>query len=149
MKIFVRPGIPKRFAMRAAVMSAMTINGCGTANDPRAIADKFCYLYLIEFNQQAALSLASGLAQEELQKEIELLKGARTDADELYRSKPFTDYDLKRRIDQDDTHVMFYYLLSIEPKSGGRIEQEVLVSTVFENGQWKVNNYEIYRAGSH
>lgn len=125
----------------------LIICGCATRSDPRAVADRFCYLYLIEFNQQAALSLVSGLAQEKLLKEIELLRGARTDADELYWSKPFTDYDLRRRVDKDDANAMFYYLLTIEPKAGGKIEQEVLISTVRENGLWKVNNYENYRAG--
>lgn len=130
----------------AIVFLVMIIGGCGTKNDPRDIADKFCYHYLIELNQEAALSLASGLAEEKLRKEIELLRGARTGADELHWAKPFTDYDLSRRVDQDNAHVMFYYLLTIEPKSGGKIKQEVLVSTVLENGQWKVNNYENYRA---
>jgi hypothetical protein len=122
--------------------------GCSTRNDPRAVADKFCYLYHIELNQAAALSLASGLAQEKLQKEIELLKGARTGADELQMSKPFIDYKLSRRADQDEAHVMFNYLLTIEPKSGGKMDQEVLISTVLENGRWKVNNYEHYRGSA-
>jgi hypothetical protein len=120
--------------------------GCGAGGDSRSVADKFCYLYLIELNQTEALSLASGLAKEKLLKEIELLKGARTAADELQASKPFIDYKLNNRHDQDESHVMFNYLLTIEPKSGGKIEQEVLISTVRENGTWKVNNYENYRS---
>jgi len=124
------------------------MGACGVRNDPRAVADKFCYLYLIELNQTGALSLASGLAKEKLLKEIDLLKGARTVSDELQLAKPFIDYEMSRRADQDDSHVMFNYLLTIEPKSGGKIEQEVLISTVLEDGQWKVNNFENYRGSA-
>jgi len=137
-----------RFHPVAIFLLAMSLGGCGAANDPREVADQFCYHYLIELNQRAALEMASGLAQEKLQKEIDLLKGARTGADELQWSKPFIDYKLHRRIDEDDSHVMFYYLLTIEPKSGGKLEQEVLISTVLEDGRWKVNNFENYRGNA-
>jgi hypothetical protein len=135
-------------AVTSLVLFCGMMLACGVRNDPRAIADRFCYLYLIELNQTEALSLASGLAKEKLLEEIELLKGARTVSDELQLAKPFIDYEMSRRADQDESHVMFNYLLTIEPKSGGKIEQEVLISTVLENGQWKVNNYENFRGSA-
>jgi hypothetical protein len=139
----------KSYSVFAALfLFCVMMTACGVRNDPRAVADKFCYLYLIELNQTEALSLASGLAKEKLLKEIELLRGARTASDELQLAKPFIDYELSRRSDQDESHVMFNYLLTIEPKSGGKIEQEVLISTVLENGRWKVNNFENYRGSA-
>lgn len=138
---------PLKIFTPLVLLLAMLI-ACGVRNDPRAVADRFCYLYLIELNQSAALALASGLAEEKLLKEIELLKGARTASDELQQAKPFIDYQMSRRADQDALHVMFNYLLTIEPKSGGKIEQEVLISTVLENGRWKVNNFENYRSNT-
>ncbi len=124
------------------------LSACGVRNDPREVADKFCYLYLIELNQTEALTLASGLAKEKLIKEIDLLRGARIASDELQLAKPFIDYEMSRRADQDESHVMFNYLLTIEPKSGGKIEQEVLISTVLEDGRWRVNNFENYRGSA-
>lgn len=130
------------------VLFCMMPIACGVRNDPRSVADKFCYLYLIELNQAEALTLANGLAKEKLLKEIELLRGARIASDELQLAKPFIDYEMSRRSDQDEAHVMFNYLLTIEPKSGGKIEQEVLISTVLEEGRWKVNNFENYRGSA-
>jgi hypothetical protein len=140
--------ISSRFFLIAILSYNLILSGCGARNDPRSVADKFCYLYLIELNQTEALELASGLAKEKLLKEIDLLKGARTVSDELQLAKPFIDYKMSRRADQDASHVMFNYLLTIEPKSGGKIEQEVLISTVLENGRWKVNNYENFRGNA-
>jgi len=137
----IRKSFP-RFFFLTVVIAAL---GCGAKNDPRAVADKFCYHYLIELNQDEALSLASGLAQQKLKEEIELLKGARLGADELKSAKPFIDYEMRRRDDRTDSQVMFYYKIAIEPKTGGKIEEEVIISTVLEGGRWKVNNYEHYR----
>jgi len=134
--------------LTALVLLCGVMIACGVRNEPRSVADKFCYLYLIELNQAEALSLASGLAKEKLLKEIELLRGARIASDELQLAKPFIDYEMSRRADQDESHVMFNYLLTIEPKSGGKIEQEVLISTVLEKGRWKVNNFENYRGSA-
>jgi len=133
------------FAIAALLFLAW---GCHSAGDAEAVADRFCYHYLIELNQQAARDLSTGLAAEKLSKEIELLKGARTGADELQQAKPFIDYKLERRVNQDSLHVMFYYTLTIEPKRGGKIQQDVLISTVSDNGRWKVNNFENYRRGN-
>lgn len=136
----------KKFFFRIFFLAVVTATlGCGVKNDPRAVADQFCYHYLIELNQDEALSLASGLAQQKLKKEIELLKGARLGADELQWAKPFIDYEMRRRDDRTDSQVMFYYKIAIEPKGGGKIEEEVIISTVLENGRWTVNNYEHYR----
>lgn len=123
---------------------------CGVSNDPRKIADAFCFRYFIQLNQSEALQIASGLAAGKLRQEIELLKGsARQFQDgeqEFHRAKPFIDYKMTQRTDQDADHVLFLYHLTIEARQGSeKMEREILVSTIRENGRWTVNNYEDYR----
>lgn len=123
---------------------------CGLSNDPRKVSDAFCFRYFIKLAQAEALELASGLAADKLRKEIELLKGsARQFQDgeqEFHRAKPFIDYKMTQRTDQDIDHVLFLYHLKIEARQGSEtMEREILVSTIRENGRWTVNNFEDYR----
>ncbi|MDZ7343592.1 MAG: hypothetical protein ONA90_03665 [candidate division KSB1 bacterium] len=122
---------------------------CGVSNEPREVADAFCFRYFIELNQAHALEIASGLAADKLRKEIELLKGGARDFQEgereFHQLKPFIDYKMIQRTDQSADRVVFLYHLTIEPRQGGKMEREVLVSTIREQGRWSVNNYEDYR----
>jgi hypothetical protein len=122
---------------------------CGVTNEPREVADAFCFRYFIELNQTHALEIASGLAADKLRKEIDLLKGGARDFEEgereFHQHKPFIDYKMIQRTDQSADRVFFLYHLTIEPRQGGKMEREVLVSTIRENGRWSVNNYEDYR----
>lgn len=131
-------------------MGALALPSCGVGNDPREIADAFCYRYFIKLNQSEALEISSGLAADKLRREIELLKGGARNFQEgereFHQHKPYIDYQMAQRTDQDADHVMFLYHLSIEPRQGGeKMEREILVSAIRENGRWTVNNYENYR----
>jgi hypothetical protein len=131
-------------------MAALAFLSCGVRNDPRKIADAFCYRYFIKLNQLEALEIASGLAADKLRKEIELLKGGARNFQEgereFHQHKPFIDYKMIQRTDQDDAHAMFLYHLNIEPRQGDeKMEREILVSAIREKGRWTVNNYENYR----
>ncbi len=131
-------------------IASLAFLSCGVRNDPREIADAFCFRYFIKLNQLEALEISSGLAADKLRKEIELLKGeARHFQDgerEFHQHKPFIDYKMTQRTDQDADHVMFLYHLNIEPRQGDeKLEREILVSAIREKGRWTVNNYENYR----
>jgi hypothetical protein len=128
----------------------LALLSCGVRNDPREIADAFCYRYFIKLNQLEALEISSGLAADKLRKEIELLKGAarhfQDGEREFHQLKPFIDYKMTQRTDQDADHVMFLYHLNIEPRQGEeKLEREILVSAIREKGRWTINNYENYR----
>ena len=132
----------------AAWFSLFALCACGPSNDPHEIAEAFCYRYFIELNQAGALEIANGLAAEKLRKEITLLKGtARTfegGEQEFHRAKPFIDYRMAQRTDQDAEHVMFIYNVSIEARQNNeKMEREIVLSTVRENGRWRVNNFDI------
>lgn len=132
------------------LFSVALLLACGAGSDPRQVSDDFCYRYFIKLDQAQALEIASGLAADKLKKEIELLKGgARNFQDgerEFHQAKPFIDYKMIQRTDQDADHVMFLYHLRIEARQGNeQMQREILVSTIREKGRWKVNNYEDYR----
>jgi hypothetical protein len=123
-------------------------SACGPRNEAREIADAFCYRYFIELNQPGALEISGGLAAEKLRKEIELLKGAARAFEggeqEFHRAKPFIDYKMTQRTDQDAERVMFIYHVSIEARQGSeKMAREIVLSTVRENGRWLVNNFDI------
>lgn len=125
---------------------AVLLAACGPGNDPREIAEAFCYRYLIELDQTHALEIASGLAADKLRREIESLKGgARVFEEgerEFHQLKPFLDYELKARTDNDAEHVSFVYHLTIEPRQGGaKMQREILINTTLADGRWTVSNY--------
>jgi len=139
--------IVKRFPY---IFVALVFLSCGVSNNPREVADAFCFRYFIKLDQREALEIASGLAADKLKKEIDLLKGGARDFQdgdrEFHRLKPFIDYKMIQRTEQDADHVMLLYHLQIEPRQGSeKMEREILVSTIRENGRWTVNNYEDYR----
>ena len=126
----------------------LVMAACGVSNDPREVADAFCYRYFIELNQAGALEIASGLAADKLRKEIELLKGSARVFEggdrEFHQHKPYIDYEMAGRTDQDADHVFFIYRITIEPRQGSeRMEREIVLSTQRAEGRWTVNNYDI------
>jgi hypothetical protein len=132
------------------VLALIAFLACGVKNDPREVADAFCFRYFIKLDQLQALEISTGLAADKLRKEIELLKGGARHFQEgdreFHQLRPFIDYKMTQRTDQDADHVLFLYHLNIEPKqSREKMEQEILVSTIRTNGRWTVNNYENYR----
>lgn len=129
------------------LLAPYLLSACGDRSAPEEVANTFCYRYLIELNQTGALELASGLAAENLRKEIETLKGnARVFEDnrEFHRLKPFIDYELVDQAQPDEEHASFIYDVRIEPRQGNeKITRQLVVSTVREQGKWWVSNYRI------
>lgn len=136
----------RAFHLLSHLSLTVLVLACGVRNDPRKIADTFCYRYLIELNQAGALEISSGLAADKLRKEIESLKGsARAFEDgerEFHSLKPFIDFSLKARTDDDAEHVAFAYHITIEPRQGTeKMHREILVNTTRTEGRWLVSNY--------
>ena len=130
-----------------ATLLALAVFGCGARNDPAAVADKFCFRYFVELNQPGALELASGLAADKLRKEIELLKGAARTFEggerEFHQLKPFIDYKMTDRATQDEDHVLFIYLVTIEARQGSdKMRREIVLNLLRKHGRWTVNNYD-------
>jgi hypothetical protein len=140
----------RRLIISVFLLPVVAFLACGVKNDPREVADAFCFRYFIEVNQAHALEISSGLATDKLRKEIELLKGGAREFQEgereFHQHKPFIDYKMEQRTDQNPDHIFFLYHLTIEPRQGsGKMERKILISAVRENDRWTINNYEDYR----
>lgn len=62
--------------LKSLTLTALILT-CGVRNDPREIADAFCYRYLIELNQAGALEISNGLAADNCAKKSNHSKAAR------------------------------------------------------------------------
>lgn len=118
---------------------------CGYENSAEGVAEEFLYRYFIELNQQGALELSSGLAEDKLKEEIELLKSVRSEPDlDLSRHKPFIDYKLTNSQMRSDNTIAFFYDVTIESKGGDKYKRQVVLTTVEIDGKWKVQNFDTF-----
>ncbi|MFQ5865624.1 MAG: hypothetical protein ACE5IW_10380 [bacterium] len=122
-----------------------SLTACGQETPAERVAEKFLYRYFIELNQQGALELSAGLAEEKLKKEIELLKSVRRDPDlDLSQHKPFIDYKLVNAQKRSDDSIAFFYDVSIKSKGGDGYKRQVVLTTVEIDGNWKVKNFDTF-----
>ncbi|MFQ5823783.1 MAG: hypothetical protein ACE5JB_06990 [bacterium] len=118
---------------------------CGYENSAEGVAEEFLYRYFIELNQQGALELSAGLAEDKLKNEIELLKSVRSDPDlDLSQSKPFIDYKLVNSQKRSDDSIAFFYDVTIQSKGGDEYKRQVVLTTVEIDGNWKVRNFDTF-----
>ncbi|MFQ5708943.1 MAG: hypothetical protein ACE5HO_15910 [bacterium] len=131
------------------LVSVLLVTGCGHDNSAKGVAEEFLYRYFIELNQQGALQVSEGLAQDKLKKEIELLKGVRSAPDlDLSKSKPFIDYKLMETRQMDEQAIALFYDVSIKSKGGDKYKRQVVLTTSPVNGVWKVVNFDTYPVDS-
>lgn len=103
------------------------------------------FRYLIELNQRGALELSTGLAADNLLKEIQSVQSVRMDPDlDMSSHKPFIDYKLVNIQERSDHSFTLFYDISIENRGGGNSTRQLVLSTIEIDGVWKVNNYETF-----
>lgn len=118
---------------------------CGHENSPKGVAEEFLFRYLIELNQQGALELSTGLAADNLRKEIQAVQSVRRDPDlDMSSHKPFIDYKLVNTQERSDHSFTLFYDISIESRGGSNSTRQLVLSTIKIDGVWKVNNYETF-----
>ena len=118
---------------------------CGHENSPKGVAEAFLFRYFLELNQRGALELSTGLAVDKLQKEIELTQNVRMEPNlDLSKHRPFIDYKLLNTQERKDDSVTLFYDVIIEQKSGRKYHREAVLSTVEVDGNWKINNFDIF-----
>lgn len=123
----------------------LCIPSCGHENSPEGVAEEFLFRYFIELNQRGALELSSGLATKKLQKEIELTQSIRMQPNlDLSKHKPFLDYKLVNQQNRGERSVTFYYDVTIENRSGDNYKRQLVLTTVENDGVWKVNNFDTF-----
>lgn len=125
--------------------SAFLFISCGYNNSPEGVAEEFLFRYFIELNQRGALELSTGLATDKLKKEIELTQNIRMQPNlDLAQHKPFLDYEMVNKQTRGESSVTFHYDVTIENNSGEDYKRELILTTVFIDGDWRVNNFDTF-----
>lgn len=107
------------------------------ANDPDLrLARDFIDAYYVMADQRAALNLVSGRAEEEIKKELNLLKGIEQ-RDQDYRTRDIV-FDLKTSTKTDVEANYFYELRIIQPESG---ESERMIHIVVDRKSGRVKDF--------
>lgn len=132
----------RRLAIILLMLAALS---CGHQDSAEDVTKEFLFRYFIELNQRGAKELSTGLAAKKLQEEIELTQSVRMQPDmDLSKSKPFLDYKLVNR-NENDGAVTSYYDVTIETSDGENSYQRQVVITAEEvNGKWMISNYDTF-----
>ena len=127
---------------RYLLLFTLLILACSNRNTPRAVSEDFIYNYYQRADQAAALQLSHGLAAEKLEDEIERVSEVRVPGQQFDEMPDITYEPIDK--EEDSTHVLFNYKLTI--KTGGMTAhtRNVVVQTEQIDGQWKVVNFDEY-----
>ena len=118
------------------------ILACSNRNTPRAVCEDFIYNYYQRADQMAALKLSHGLAAEKLEDEIERVSEVRVPGQQ-FDEMPKIEYEPIGK-EEDSTHVLFNYRLTIEIRGTTTHTRKVVIHTEEIDGRWKVINFDEY-----
>ena len=124
------------------LLSILLILACSNRNTPQAVCEDFIYNYYQRADQTAALQLSHGLAAEKLTDEIARVSEVRTPGQQM-DEMPKIEYELTGK-EEDSTHVLFNYKLSIEIRGATTHTRKVVIQTEEIDGRWKVVNFDEY-----
>lgn len=124
------------------LLSILVILACSNRNTPQAVCEDFIYNYYQRADQTAALQLSHGLAAEKLTDEIARVSEVRTPGQQV-DEMPKIEYELIGK-EEDSTHVLFNYELSIEIRGATTHTRKVVIQTEQIDGRWKVINFDEY-----
>ena len=124
------------------LLSILVIFACSNRNTPQAVCEDFIYNYYQRADQTAALQLSHGLAAEKLTDEIARVSEVRTPGQQM-DEMPKIEYELTGK-EEDSTHVLFNYKLSIEIRGATTHTRKVVIQTEEIEGRWKVVNFDEY-----
>ncbi|MYB65864.1 hypothetical protein F4X73_14335 [Candidatus Poribacteria bacterium] len=131
------------------LLPLLILVACTNRNNPQAVAEDFVYHYYKRANQESAMQLTSGLAAEELEKEIERLKEIRGPNEPVQKEMPNITYKQIGKETANEiegtTYVLFNYQLTIKSRDGTTTRtKKVVITTENIDGLWKVVNYHEY-----
>ena len=134
---------------RFLLLPLLILVACSNRNNPQAVAEDFVYNYYKRANQESAIQLSSGLAAEELAKEIARLKDVRGPNEPVKEEMPNITYEQigKETANalEGTTYVLFNYQLTIKSRDGTTTRtKKVVITTESIDGLWKVVNYDEY-----
>ena len=128
--------------LRYLLLFIFLILACSNRNTPRAVCEDFIYNYYQRADQMAALKLSHGLAAEKLEDEIERVSEVRVPGQQ-FDEMPKIEYEPIGK-EEDSTHVLFNYRLTIEIRGTTTHTRKVVIHTEEIDGRWKVINFDEY-----
>ncbi len=131
------------------LLPLLILVACSNRNNPQAVAEDFVYHYYKRANQELAIQLSSGLAAEELDKEIARLKDVRVPNESVQEEMPNITYKQIGKETANEvegtTYVLFNYQLIIKDRGGTTTHtKKVVITTENIDGLWKVVNFDEY-----
>ncbi len=129
-------------ALALAVLLAAGCSKTSPANEPGDVAERFLDLYLLEIDQQRALSITIGVAHKRLEDEIAAVAGVRATGYTPSAVKPRIYYE-RAMLREDDKSGRARAIYDITIKhAGGETQRHVMLSlTTRDEGQWKVASF--------
>jgi hypothetical protein len=125
----------KRLLLVACVLAAAACSKPGAEAQPTAEA--FLDHHYVHIDLESAKSLASGLARDKIEKEIELTKDQQIDGETL---EPHVGYSL-HRAEEAGTAAQFAYELTIRAPGADPFRKLVTVTVRNTDGVWAVTNF--------
>ena len=122
-----------------AILIAFVCLGCSRDDTAKGVADRFVQAYYVQVDQARALDFTAALAEERLQREIQMVTPIRRSGD-VEQARPNVEYSLVRS-QPDGRQVLFVYDLTITPPHIPPMLKKVLIITDQRAGQWKVINF--------
>lgn len=131
--------------LSALALAALVAAGCSKtspANAPGDVTERFLDLYLLEIDQERALSLTTGIAHKRLEDEIAEVAGVRATGYTPAAARPRIYYQRAMlREDERSGRARAIYDITIE-HPGGETRRHVMLSlTDRDDGRWKVASF--------
>lgn len=134
--------------LRYFLLPILILIACSNRNNPHAVAEDFVYNYYKRVNQEAALQLSSGLASDNLEKEITRLEEVRAPNDPVQEMPNLTYKQIGKETTSEVegiTLVSFNYQLTTKDKGGTTTHaKKVVITTENIDGLWRVVNFIEY-----
>jgi hypothetical protein len=127
-------------ASLASLLLALLVAGCRAApSTPRGTAERFLDAHYVRIDLPAALEFTAGLARHKVEDEIRLVAGQAIDD---ATRKPSVHYRLLEEHPDGERAVNYVYRGSIAVEDADRFERRWLVTVRFDDGGWRVTNYQ-------
>lgn len=124
-----------------AVVLALGIPACQSADPRRAVAEDFIDRLFVRIDQKSARELASGLAVAKLDDEIRLTQGQAIDEG---TRKPQVSYRfLESKGGEDEPTASLVYELHVRPDGADDFAKRLFLTVRREDSRWRVSNYTL------
>ena len=137
-------------AIAPILLAVLVAAGCSKdtpANEPADVAERFLDLYLLEIDQERALPLTTGVAQQRLKDELANVAGVRATGYSASAAKPRIFYERAMlREDADAGRARAIYDITIKEGRGETRRHVMLSLTNRDEGRWKAESCDFERS---